>query len=411
MKERRLGTTNLDLTTVGLGTWAIGGPWQVGWGPQDDGIAVDAIIKALELDINWIDTAPIYGCGHSEELVGMALKQTSLKPYIATKCGLLWNDKREKVNCLKKDSIKQECYNSLQRLGIDVIDLYQMHRPVPDEDIEQAWEQMAQLREQGLVRWLGVSNCTVEQMERLRKIHPIHSVQPTYSMLHRDIEADLLPYCIENDIGVIVYSPMQRGLLTGKFSSARLAALAPDDHRRSHTDFQEPRFSKALQLVEQLRPIAEKTGHTCAQLAISWTLYRTGVTAAIVGARSPEQIEETASASDYILSERDMQQIEKILAKLFSDDSAGGTDTAGSTSVADSAGNTDSSGSTGIADRVRDTNRADSTGSADGADRTDSAGSANTENNSNKIGIVEIQDIQDKDGNGKGQNKLYKPAR
>ena len=313
MQKRKLGYTDLELTTIGLGTWAMGGPWQFGWGPQDDGDAIAAVLKAMEEGINWIDTAPIYGCGHSEELVGKALKQTSQNPLIATKCGLLWNEKREKVSCLKAKSIRQECEASLKRLGIDIIDLYQMHWPEPEEDIEQAWEEMARLVEDGKVRYIGVSNFNTGQLERVRKIAPVASLQPPYSMLHREAEDELLRFCRKNNIGVVVYSPMQRGLLTGKFSQERLVSLPLDDHRRRMPDFQEPQFSATLQLVDRLRPIAKRNGRTLSQLAISWVLRRSEVTAAIVGARRPEQIAETAKAGDWKLVPEDIYKIEKLL--------------------------------------------------------------------------------------------------
>ncbi|NQT02621.1 MAG: aldo/keto reductase [Planctomycetes bacterium] len=315
MQTRQLGYTDLKLTTVGLGTWAMGGPWQFGWGPQDDDEAIAAISASLETGINWIDTAPVYGLGHSEELVGEALKQTSQKPIIATKCSLLWNDKREKVSCLKAQSIRQECHASLERLGIETIDLYQIHWPEPEEDIEQTWKEMARLAEEGKIRYLGVSNFNVEQIKRIQKIHPVACLQPPYSMLHREVEDELLDYCSQNDIGVVAYSPMQRGLLTGKFSPERLASLPLDDHRRANPDFHEPQFTATLELVEQLKPIAERNGRTLAQLSISWVLRRPEVTAAIVGARKPEQILETAPASDWDLNEEDIEQIEQLLAE------------------------------------------------------------------------------------------------
>ena len=315
MQKRQLGGTDLNLTTVGLGTWAMGGPWQFGWGPQDDDEALAAIRTALDKGINWIDTAPVYGLGHSEELVGEVLKQTGQKPLIATKCGLLWNKRKEKVNCLKRKSIRKECHQSLKRLGVDVIDLYQMHWPEPDEDIEQAWEEMARLADEGKVRYLGVSNFNIEQIERIRRIHTVACLQPPYSMLHREAEDALLDYCAQLNIGVIAYSPMQRGLLTGKFTHERLAGLALDDHRRRNPDFQEPRFSAALELVEHLKKIAARNRKTCAQLAISWVLRRREVTAAIVGARRPEQITETIRASGWKLGPKDIGEIERLLAK------------------------------------------------------------------------------------------------
>ena len=315
MQKRQLGDTELNLTTVGLGTWAMGGPWQFGWGPQDDNEAIAAILTALDKGINWIDTAPIYGLGHSEELVGKALKQTKQKPLIATKCGLLWDEKNERAPCLKKESIRKECHESLKRLGVEAIDLYQMHWPEPEEDVGEAWEEMAKLADEGKVRYIGVSNFNIEQIERIRKIHKVASLQPPYSMLHREVEDGLLEYCAQNNIGVIAYSPMQRGLLTGKFSQERLAGLPLDDHRRRNPDFHDPQFTATLQLVERLKEIAERNGTTCAQLAISWVLRRPEVTAAIVGARRPEQIAETAPASDWNLSEKDIEEIEKLLAQ------------------------------------------------------------------------------------------------
>ncbi len=315
MRTRKLGNTDLRLTCVGLGTWAIGGPWQFGWGPQDDDEAVVAILKALDLGINWIDTAPVYGCGHSEELVGKALKQTSEKPIVATKCSLLWNEKREKISCLKPESIRRECHDSLKRLGIDAIDLYQMHWPEPKDEIEDGWAEMAKLREEGKVRYIGVSNYNVAQLERIGKIAPVASLQPPYSMLRRDIEDEMLGFCARNNIGIIAYSPMQRGLLTGKFSQERLAALAIDDHRRRSIEFQEPQFSVNLDFVEKLKPIAEQNGRTLAQLAVAWVLRREEVTAAIVGARRPDQIEETVQAGDWKLSHSDIDEIEKLLAQ------------------------------------------------------------------------------------------------
>jgi len=315
MNKRKLGYTDLELTIIGLGTWAMGGPWQFGWGPQDDNKAVDAILAALDKGINWIDTAAIYGLGHSEQLVGKALKQTHTKPLIATKCGLLWNERREKVNCLKPQSIREECHKSLKRLGVEVIDLYQMHWPEPQEDIERAWQEMAKLAEQAKVRYTGVSNFNLEQIKRLQKIAPVASLQPAYSMLHRMVEDELLRYCSKNNIGVIAYSPMARGLLTGKFSQQRLAALPLDDHRRKSEDFHEPQFSATLQLVERLRPIAERNGMTLAQLAISWVLRRSEITAAIVGARNAEQIAETSAAADSELPAEEIEQIERLLVE------------------------------------------------------------------------------------------------
>jgi len=222
MQKRQLGRTDMELTTVGLGTWAMGGPWEYGWGPQDDGEAVEAIQAALEMGINWIDTAPAYGLGHSEELVGTALKQTRRKPYIATKCGILWNDKKEKVTCLKRQSIRDECHASLDRLGVEAFDLYQIHWPDPDEDVEEAWEEMARLADEGKARYIGVSNFSLAQLERVSKIHPVTTLQPPYSMIAREVESEILPFCGDSRIGGVSVSasslPAARTLLSFLFS-------------------------------------------------------------------------------------------------------------------------------------------------------------------------------------------------
>ena len=314
MRTRKLGNTDLELTAIGLGTWAIGGPWQFGWGPQDDADSIRTILTAIDAGINWIDTAPIYGCGHSEYIVGLALREMSEKPLIATKCGLLWDDKREKIDCLDYDSIIAECEDSLRRLGIETIDLYQMHWPAPDEQIEEAWEAMVKLVQQGKVRYIGVSNYSVDQLERIGKLHPVASLQPPYSMLRRDIENDLLDYCGKNNIGVVAYSPMQKGLLTGKFSVEHIKTLAPDDHRLCDPNFSGEKFDKNLAIVDKLKSIADRRGKTVAQLAIAWVLRKEEVTAAIVGARKQKQIEETAQAGDWILCNDDVAEIEKILS-------------------------------------------------------------------------------------------------
>jgi len=314
MQKRKLGKSDLELTAIGQGTWAIGGGgWEFGWGPQEDKEALQAILAGLDEGINWIDTAAAYGLGHSEELLGRALKQSRHKPFIATKCGLLWNDEGKIINCLEPDSIRKECENSLRRLDVDVIDLYQMHWPRPDSDIEKGWEQMAKLAQREKVRYIGVSNFTVEQIKRVSKIYPVTSLQPPYSMIKRAAEDQLLPYCAKNNIGVVVYSPMERGLLTGSFSHERLSMLAEDDHRRKQQPFQEPDFSASLELLENLKPIAERNGCTLAQLAVAWVLRRDEVTAAIVGARRPKQIQETAKASDLDLSVEHIKEIDELI--------------------------------------------------------------------------------------------------
>ena len=314
MKMRKLGGTGLDLSIIGLGTWAIGGSgWKDGWGSQDDRESISTIRRALELGVNWIDTAAVYGLGHSEEVVGKAIKESRHKAMIATKCSFIWDKDGNVSNCLKKESIRSEVEASLRRLKIDVIDLYQIHRPLPDEDIEEAWNTTADLIKEGKIRYAGVSNFDVEQLKRIQPIHSVASLQPPYSMLKRGIEEELLGYCSKNNIGVIVYSPMQKGLLTGKITKERMKHLAQDDHREKDSDFQEPQLSANLKLVEDLRPIAEKSGGTVAQLAIAWVLRRPEVTAAIVGARHPFQIEETVAAGELMLSEEKIAAIEMLL--------------------------------------------------------------------------------------------------
>lgn len=319
METRRLGNSDLNLSAIGLGTWAIGGSWQFGWGPQDDSDSIDAILEALDNGVNWIDTAAIYGHGHSEEVVGRALKQASARPIIATKCGLRWDDKSEKINCLKADSIKRECEESLARLDVDVIDLYQVHWNQPDKDIEEGWGAVAELIKEGKVRYGGVSNFSVEQMRRCFQIHPVTSLQPNYSMLVRDIEVEIMPFCSENNIGIVAYSPMARGLLTGKFDHERLRNLPADDSRHMSGMFKEPKFSAALELVEKFKPIAEKNGKTPAQLAVAWILRRPEVTSAICGARKKGQIAETAVAGDWRLTEDEIEQIDGFISEYDKD--------------------------------------------------------------------------------------------
>lgn len=314
MKKRKLGWTDLEFTVIGFGSWAMGGGgWKFGWGPQDDKESIDAIHRAVDLGVNWIDTAAVYGLGHSEEIVGKAIKGLSPRPFIATKCERVWDEKGNIYGSLKRESIRREVEASLRRLQIDVIDLYQIHWPDPDEDIEEGWSEMSRLVEEGKVRYIGVSNFSVSQMERIRKIHPIASLQPPYSMLKRGVEAEILPYCAKHNIGVIVYSPMQKGLLTGAITRERVAQFAPDDHRRNDPQFQEPELSINIELVEKLRGIAARYGRTPAQLAVAWVLRRPEVTSAIVGIRRPSQIEEIVPAADFEISPEDLDAIEKLL--------------------------------------------------------------------------------------------------
>lgn len=316
MKKRVLGWTGVELTTVGLGTWAHGGgDWRFGWGPQDDELSVQTIYAALDAGINWIDCAAVYGLGHAEEVLGRALKGMRQRPLIATKCGLVWDKNRNVSGRLKKESVKAECEASLRRLGLDVIDLYQIHWPEPVSQIEEGWAAMAELVREGKVRFAGVSNFSVAQMERIRAIHPIASLQPPYSLLRREIEKEILPYCAKHQIGVIAYSPLQKGLLTGKVTKEYVAALPPEDHRVGLDPmFRDPELSSILQKVEALKPIAARLKVSLAQLAIAWILRRPEVTAAIVGARKPDQIRGTAPAMDVTLPDDVVAEIEKIFS-------------------------------------------------------------------------------------------------
>ncbi len=317
MQTRRLGTSSLELTRIGFGSWAIGGgDWQFGWGDQDQQAAIDAILAALDAGMNWIDTAAVYGGGRSEEIVGQALQQLGgrPRPIIATKCGRVMRDPQTIDKILKRESIIAECEGSLIRLGVDCIDLYQLHWPEPDADIEEGWATLVELKQQGKVREIGVSNHSVSQMQRLQAIHPIASLQPPYSMLKRDIEAEILPYCSAQQIGVVCYSPMQKGLLTGKFTLERARSLSAKDHRTRDPQFQSPNIEVHLGLVECLQPIAAQNGRSLAELAIAWVLQRAEITAAIVGARHPAQVDEIASAADWQLSGDEMQTIEQLLA-------------------------------------------------------------------------------------------------
>jgi aryl-alcohol dehydrogenase-like predicted oxidoreductase len=311
MKTRRLGWTELQLTTVGVGTWAIGGGgWSFAWGPQDDGESIAAIHRALDLGINWIDTAPAYGLGHAEEVVGRALAEVGSRPLIATKCGRSWNDQRQLFPNLKAEVIRAEVEASLRRLRVDVIDLYQIHWPEPDEQIEEAWAVIAECVRQGKIRYAGVSNFNIAQIKRLHSIHPAASVQPPYSLVARAVEEELLSYCATHKLGVVAYSPMHKGLLTGKFSGQRIEQLPVDDHRRRDPQFQEPKLSANLRLVERLQEVAQKHGRTPAQVAIAWVLRRPEVTAAIVGGRRPAQVEEVVGAADWLLPQDDIEMLE-----------------------------------------------------------------------------------------------------
>jgi aryl-alcohol dehydrogenase-like predicted oxidoreductase len=314
MKTRQLGNTDLHITPIGFGSWAVGGGgYQFGWGPQDDEQSIAAINHALDLGINWIDTAAVYGLGHAEEIVVRALEGRSEHPYIFTKCGRVWNDRGEISGNLKAQSIRHECENSLRRLQTDVIDLYQIHWPDPEPDIEEGWSAMAELKKEGKVRYIGVSNFNVSQMRRLMEIDPISSLQPPFSLIKQDIEKDILTFCLEHNIGVIVYSPMASGLLTGSMTRERIAKMPGDDWRKRDPQFQEPRLSHNLELVEHLNEIAFVHNVSPGVVAIAWTLQHPAVTGAIVGARRPEQVDGIIPAADFRLTGSKSAQIEEFL--------------------------------------------------------------------------------------------------
>jgi aryl-alcohol dehydrogenase-like predicted oxidoreductase len=317
VNKKRLGNSDLWISRLGLGTWAIGGgnnPY--GWGAQNDDDSIRTIQKAIDLGINWIDTAKGYGHGHSEEIVGQALKGRRDKVIIATKCGILWKEDGSDIyGHLKASSIKAEAESSLRRLQTDVIDLYQIHWPLPDEDIEEGWQAISDLIAEGKVRFGGVSNFNVAQMKRIAPIHDLTSLQPPYSMIKTDIEAEILPYCGKHNIGVVVYSPMQAGLLSGKFTVERAASLPADDWRKGDPNFNDPILSINLETVEKMKDIAMQHGVSMAVLAIAWTLRHPQVTAAIVGARRPSQIEETVKAGELAIGESSWQAIDGILAE------------------------------------------------------------------------------------------------
>jgi aryl-alcohol dehydrogenase-like predicted oxidoreductase len=318
MKTRVFGRTGLDITTIGVGAWAIGGPgYAFGWGPQDDNESVAAIERAVDLGINWVDTAPVYGLGHSEEVVARALRNLgSRRPLVFTKCSLVWPEGRQDVqHNLEAVSIRREVEQSLRRLGVETIDLMQIHWPrffdAPTAgSVEEGWGELAALRQAGKIRHIGVSNFKAEDMERASKITPVESLQPPYSLLRRAIEAETLPYCLAHNVGVVVYSPMQAGMLSGKMTAERVAALPEDDWRRRTPEFQEPRLSKNLTFVEVLRRVGARHGASPGQVAVAWVLRNPAVTAAIVGFRRPQQVEEMVGAAELQLTDADVREIE-----------------------------------------------------------------------------------------------------
>lgn len=316
MQTKQLGNSELYITPIGFGAWAIGGSgWAYGWGSQDDAESIEAIHRAIDSGMNWIDTAAVYGLGHSEEVVARALKGISNRPYIFTKCSQVWNEQREVSTILKADSLRRELEGSLRRLQTDVIDLYQIH--APNADIEEGWATLAEFQKEGKVQYIGVSNFDVEQMRRIQKIAPITSLQPPYSLLDRDIEPEILPFCQQETIGVIGYSPMASGLLTGAMTRERIQNLPDDDWRRRSPKFQEPNLSRNLELVELLRQIGARHERLPGEVAIAWTLRHPAITGAIVGGRSAQQVEGIISAAEFRLSEDEINEIETFLSEKF----------------------------------------------------------------------------------------------
>jgi aryl-alcohol dehydrogenase-like predicted oxidoreductase len=313
LQTRQLGNTDMHITPVGFGAWALGGgDWVYSWGPQDDRESIAAIHHALDLGINWIDTAAGYGLGHSEEVVGQALTGLDQRPYVFTKCSLIWNERGEIIASLKRDSIRRECEDSLRRLKLDAIDLYQIHWPNPDADIEEGWSTLAELQREGKVRWIGASNFSVEQMRRAEAISPINSLQPPYSLIRPEVEHEILPYCQEHNIGVIVYSPMYSGLLSGKMTAERIKNMPSDDWRQRDPEFQMPRLEQNLQLVSTLAEIGARHGVEPGVVAIAWTLRHPGVTGSIVGARSPNQVDGIFPSDSFRLSPQETEQLNSI---------------------------------------------------------------------------------------------------
>lgn len=315
METRKLGNSDLSITPMGFGAWAIGGGgWAFAWGEQDDAESIATIREAIDLGINWVDTAAVYGLGHSEEVVGTALKGVANRPYVFTKCERVWDERNQIGKSLKAASIRAECEASLKRLQVDVIDLYQIHWPEPEEDIEEGWRTLIKLKEEGKIRWAGVSNFSAEQMERIRKFGEITSLQPPYSMIRPEIESSILPYCQSHKIGVLAYSPMASGLLTGKMTRERIAELPHDDWRRAkNRHFQEPLLARNLSLVELLRAIGGRHGKTSGEVAVAWVLRHPAVTAAIVGARRPGQLRELISAAEWRLTADEVSEIAEYL--------------------------------------------------------------------------------------------------
>jgi aryl-alcohol dehydrogenase-like predicted oxidoreductase len=307
----QLGRTGMEITRVGFGAWAIGGGgWEFGWGPQDDEESVDAIHRALEQGVNWIDTAAAYGFGRSEQIVGRALEGVAERPYVFTKGSLLEGPDRMVVHNLRRDSILREAHDSLRRLGVDAIDLYQIHWPLPAADIEEGWAALAELKEQGLVRHIGVSNFDVDQLRVIEQIAPVETLQPQYSLIERDAERELLPVAQRDGIGVIVYSPMGSGMLTGQMTRERIDRLAEDDWRKHDPRFTDPQLTRNLELARRLTAVADRHDTTAGAVAVAWALRNPAVDGAIVGFRRPDQVDPILAAANLELSTEDLDEIE-----------------------------------------------------------------------------------------------------
>jgi aryl-alcohol dehydrogenase-like predicted oxidoreductase len=311
LKTTQLGQTGLEITRVGFGAWALGGgDWEHGWGAQDDEQSIAAIHHALEQGINWIDTAAAYGFGHSEQVVGRALDGLADRPYVFTKCSLLEGPGRRIVHSLKRDSILREAHASLERLGVEAIDLYQIHWPIPDEDIEEGWAALAELKREGLVRHIGVSNFDADQLGRIQRIAPVETLQPQYSLIERDIEPAILPYTREHGIGVIAYSPMGSGMLTGAMTRERAATLPENDWRKHDPRFNEPQLTPNLELVDRLATVADRHATTPGAVAVAWTLHNPAVDGAIVGFRRPDQVDPILAAAGLELTGEEIGELE-----------------------------------------------------------------------------------------------------
>ncbi|MDX2045018.1 MAG: aldo/keto reductase [Acidobacteriota bacterium] len=317
METKQLGNSDLQLTPLGIGAWAMGGAgWAFAWSQQDDNDSIAAIHAALDAGMNWIDTAAVYGLGHSEEVVAKAIADRSDKPYVFTKCARVWDENRQIGKRLKADSIRRECEDSLRRLKVDAIDLYQIHWPEPDEDVEEGWATLAKLKEEGKVRWIGVSNFNAEQLCRAQKIAPITSLQPPYSLIRREVETEVLPFCAVHNVGVIAYSPMGSGLLTGTMTRERVENLPEDDWRRRGPQFQEPLLTRNLKIADKLKEIAERHNRSAGEAALAWALANSVVTGAIVGVRNAEQVNGVIGGMEFRLSEEELAEVESFFQKV-----------------------------------------------------------------------------------------------